>query len=935
MSFVTFPRWPGDRRSASPTGARLQMESLEDRSTPASLLSTDFTLSQSLPSDASILSTSNDGRYVLFQSTAINVIQGQIDTPGTNDLFWLDTATGERRLVSAERKSGGLKAAGAEVTVAGGTAMAVLSGNGLSVAFVSKTNAKVFDSPFGFGVLDINDNANATADVYYWNADFTRAAVQVTTGGLPTPLDGSVLISRVSGDTAFGNTVDATNPAISFDGSVVSFVSNLDAGLADPTVTDSSPNATADIFYTKINRLQIVGGAVDRDIDAGLVATYFTRDVAGVPTRFTFGKFGGDVQVDPLGRYLGGDGFTYAVISGISPNQVDMTWSPSAPGTMDLYYIRQDQNDPATNDIALVSAVPGSTSKSANGKVTNAIVASSASDVVVFSATVPGGVNVLVSGYQNNNGGAADLYLRSVSAVGASQPTVLVSSQFQSLVEGGDGVLDSRNGSFSVTPDGKKVVFASTSTNFVNNVTDTNGTFDVFLWDIATEVATPLSVVPSGVSTANGESYNPRVTQDGGFVAYESVATNLVGIRDDNSTTDIFVRDVSGGFNALASISADFASTGNGPSFGPVIGGSGSTAFIRFNSVATNLDPVYTVPTGVIQIYTVTTPILGLGADRTLAVSGGRNGFAGTATFDAFGNLVFGPPIIPFPGFTGEIRTAVADVTGDGIVDLIVGAGPGGGPRVKVIDGSTQATILDFFAFEASFTGGVFVAAADFTGDGKADLVIGAGVGGGPRVLVLDSTNLSVLADLFVFEPTFRGGARVATGDFNGDGIPDIVTSAAEGGGPRVLVVNGATLPNLVPLADFFAFEGSLRNGAYVATGDFNGDGRDDIVAGAGPGGASRVQVFDAATVNNPPVDSSPVLYNFFAFGSDRRDGVRVAVKQIDSDGTPDIVTGAGAGTPLIRTYAGGRFQAPQVPQLIDEAFAFGDTFGMFGAWVG
>ena len=51
-------------------------------------------------------------------------------------------------------------------------------------------------------------------------------------------------------------------------------------------------------------------------------------------------------------------------------------------------------------------------------------------------------------------------------------------------------------------------------------------------------------------------------------------------------------------------------------------------------------------------------------------------------------------------------------------------------------------------------------------------------IGGGPRVRVLDGLTLEVIRDTFVYESTFRGGVSVAAGDVNGDGTPDVITSA-------------------------------------------------------------------------------------------------------------------------------------------------------------
>ena len=75
----------------------------------------------------------------------------------------------------------------------------------------------------------------------------------------------------------------------------------------------------------------------------------------------------------------------------------------------------------------------------------------------------------------------------------------------------------------------------------------------------------------------------------------------------------------------------------------------------------------------------------------------------------------------------------------------------------------------DFFAYESTFRGGVFVAVADLNGDGKADIITGTESGGGPRVRVF-SGSTSVLRDFFAFDPNLRAGVhRVAAGDLAGN----------------------------------------------------------------------------------------------------------------------------------------------------------------------
>src|SRR5262249_58700737 len=83
----------------------------------------------------------------------------------------------------------------------------------------------------------------------------------------------------------------------------------------------------------------------------------------------------------------------------------------------------------------------------------------------------------------------------------------------------------------------------------------------------------------------------------------------------------------------------------------------------------------------------------------------------------------------------------------------------------------------------------------------------GAGPGQPPRVQVYDAQTGERKFDFLAFEPRFRGGVRVALGDVNGDGSPDLIAGAGRGGSPRIRVFDGETgnpLPGAI--GSFLAF---------------------------------------------------------------------------------------------------------------------------------
>lgn len=197
------------------------------------------------------------------------------------------------------------------------------------------------------------------------------------------------------------------------------------------------------------------------------------------------------------------------------------------------------------------------------------------------------------------------------------------------------------------------------------------------------------------------------------------------------------------------------------------------------------------------------------GADDVVAGADGS-----VRVFDAGGNVHLN--FQPYPGFLGGVRVATGDVSGDGIDDIVTGTGPGvSGGHVKVFTGETLALNFTKIVFESEFMGGVYVAAGDIDGDGYADIIVGAGAGGGPHVKVFSGRTGELHASFFAYDPAFRGGVRVGAGDVDGDGRTDIITGAGPGvAGPHVRVFSGLTLELL---ASFQPFDSSYEGGLFIA----------------------------------------------------------------------------------------------------------------------
>ena len=236
------------------------------------------------------------------------------------------------------------------------------------------------------------------------------------------------------------------------------------------------------------------------------------------------------------------------------------------------------------------------------------------------------------------------------------------------------------------------------------------------------------------------------------------------------------------------------------------------------------------------------------------------------------GGVAVGTGFFAYPSsFTGGVRVAACQLAAGAAQDDIVTApGPGSAPAIRIFAAGSQGTApapkAAFLAFDAGFVGGAYVACSDLDNDGIDEIVVGAGPGAGPNVRVFGPGG-QLKASFWAYDPGFVGGVRVAGGAVGGPTQPGyVVVTPGQGGGPNVRVMT----PGGALVASFWGFEPGFTGGAWIATGDaVGGDGRDEVIVGRGDTGTSDIRV-----VNAGGADQRPPL-RAFAVGTEH--GARVA----------------------------------------------------------
>jgi len=416
------------------------------------------------------------GRYLAFVSDAPDLVTG--DGNGVTDVFWRDTCLGNDGCTTKTRRVS-VSTAGTEANAAGSDP--AISADGRFVAFLSLANNLV------------SGDTNGAVDVFLHD---TCAGA----GGGCTPSTTRVSVSTAG---AQGNGGAQGAPAVSADGRFVAFASNASNLVGNDT------NGVTDVFLR------------DTCQGAGLGCTPST-------IRISVAKDGSEANGPSLAPAVSADGRRIAFHS-----DADNLLNNDSNDARDVFV--RDTCLGAGPDCAprtiLISV--NKNGDQGNGLSSNPSI-SADGRFVAFASDATNLVG-------NDTNAARDIFVRDTCRGGGTTCT----PKTRRASVGSDGAeANAASANASISGDGRLVVFTSLATNLVAG--DTNAARDVFVRDFCLGVKTGctrttlrLSVSGSGAE-ANDGSFEPSLSRSGHFVAYRSLATNLLA-GDTNAVADVFL----------------------------------------------------------------------------------------------------------------------------------------------------------------------------------------------------------------------------------------------------------------------------------------------------------------------------------------------------------------------------------------------------------
>jgi surface-anchored protein len=205
------------------------------------------------------------------------------------------------------------------------------------------------------------------------------------------------------------------------------------------------------------------------------------------------------------------------------------------------------------------------------------------------------------------------------------------------------------------------------------------------------------------------------------------------------------------------------------------------------------------------------------------------------------------------PKYLGGVVTAVGNISGGESPDVVTAPAIGApGPHITVRNMGDLSVVASFYAYAREFQGGTVIASGDVDGDGYGDVIVGT-KSGGSHVAVFSGYELSLgntvtIASWFAFD-NWKGGVRITADDLDGDGNAEVVAACGVGARPHVTVWKWSGAGKTMGIvSSYYAYDGGFKGGVNLGTGDWDNNGIADVITGSGIGAEATIVVFRAAT---------------------------------------------------------------------------------------